>query len=165
MKLLIDTGTWLKINYLIEKKVLTHDFIYNYAEIYITHQVEKEVNYFKPKSFIREKTIIIPVGDKTLYNENVIYFGEADASLISYGTSNYDKNKDFIIISEDRPLLNFGKIYRFFIIQLIDLFLIFTELSLLSKKELYQLNRALFSLKNISKRKEKEINNWIQTFH
>ena len=160
MKLFIDTGTWLKLDALSDLKLFEPNSLYEWGEIFTTHQVDEELRHFNNKSINRSLTSIVPIKNKNIYDETVaVGFDPADSSIISHGESD---NPDVLIISEDRPLLKYTKIYRFYIMQLIDLFQVLAQQGHLSYNELYQLAREMQRLRNITRKKQEEIKNWIK---
>ena len=158
MILLIDTGTWLKLDKLKGEKLFNPNRIYEWAEIQITHEVEFEIEHFKCSSWERKKTVIIPIKNQIVYNEAIeLDFDVADASILSNGQK---ENLEYLIVSEDRPLMDFIQMKGFIGGFLIDIFRIFTALGLMEKKELYRLAKRLYDLRNINKKKLKRILEW-----
>ena len=102
MELLIDTCSWLKLARLQNKNIFNVENLYNWAEIQITYDVQKELNYWRCSVWKKEATQIIPIKDEKIFNE-IKNFGydEADASILSNGC----KEPDSFILSEDRALL------------------------------------------------------------
>ena len=159
MKIFIDTYSWAKIDILVNASYIDLNNFYQKFELCITHDVLKEVRYREIKSCQIENLHIYPIKNKRIYEDAIIQqFDEADASLLSNGS----REKDSIIITEDKPLLELGHSYKFKIIQLIDYFKILTDMKLLTKNKLYQINKELRKLRNISKIKEKEIKKFLQ---
>jgi hypothetical protein len=162
MDLIIDTGTWLKLEKLNKLNLFQSINLYRWAKIQITHEVEKELIYFNCISWIKKKTQILPIYDQEIYQEaRDLDFDEADASILSFGKIT---NNSIIIISEDRPLIDYARLNDFKAIFLADLFQIFTGMGNLSKKELYNLIVNLYDLRNINLKKKKTILTWRDTF-
>ncbi|HME53543.1 MAG TPA: hypothetical protein VKM55_15060 [Candidatus Lokiarchaeia archaeon] len=160
MKLFIDTGTWLKLDVLSDLTLFEPNSLYDWADIFTTHQVDEELRHFNNRSINRSLTGILPVKNKKIYDEAVaVGFDLADASIISHGETD---NPDVLIISEDRPLLKYAKMYRFYIIQLIDLFQVLAKQEHVSYNELYGLTREMQRLRNITRKKQEEIKNWLK---
>jgi hypothetical protein len=160
MRLFIDTGTWLKLDALGALKLFEPRFLYEWSEVIITHQVDEELHHFKNKSINRTRTSILPIKDKEIYDDAIaVGFDPADSSIISHGEPD---NVDALIISEDRPLLKYTKMYRFSIMQLIDLFQVLAKQGRISSNELYQLAREMQRLRNITRKKQDEIKNWLK---
>jgi hypothetical protein len=160
MRLFIDTGTWLKLDALAALKLFEPRFLYEWSEVFITHQVDEELHHFKNTSVNRTRTSILPIKNKKIYDDAIaVGFDAADSSIISYGEPD---NPGVLIISEDRPLLKYTKMYRFYIIQLVDLFQVFTKRGWISFNELYQLAREMQRLRNITVRKQDEIKAWLK---
>ncbi len=125
MRLFIDTGTWLKLDALDALKLFEPTFLYEWSEISITHQVDEELHHFNNKSINRKRTSILPIKNKEIYDDAIAFgFDPADSSIISHGEPD---DPNVLIISEDRPLLKYTKMYRFYIMQLIDLFQVFAK--------------------------------------
>lgn len=160
MQFLIDTCTWIKLDKLQELKEFSAGQLYNWGEVQITHEVLKEIDHFRVKSCVRKETAILPIGNTQIYDDATsAQLDEADASLLSNGSRARDK----IIISEDTGLLDFARLYRITALQLIDLFQFFTEGDYFTRRELYQHTRTLRDLKNITKKRQKEIKTWLLT--
>jgi len=160
MQFLIDTCTWIKLDKLQKLKEFSTSQLYLWGEVQITHEVLKEINHFRVLSCIRKDTTILPIGNRQIYDDATsTQLDEADASLLSNGARTQDK----IIISEDPGLLNFARLYRITALQLIDLFQFFTEGDYLTRRELYRHTRTLRDLKNITKKRQKEIKSWLIT--
>ncbi|MHA1721404.1 MAG: hypothetical protein ACTSWX_12145 [Promethearchaeota archaeon] len=159
MKIFIDTYSWAKIDFLVNSSFLDFNILYRRFEICITHDILKEIQHREIKSCILEEIHIFPIKNRRIYEDAITQqFDKADASLLSNGS----RNGDPILITEDHPLLELGKSYQFEIIQLIDFFKILTQFNILSKKKLFQINRELRRLRNISKNKEKNIKKFLQ---
>jgi len=160
MRLFIDTSTWLKLDALGTLKLFNAKNLYEWSEVFITHQVDEELHHFKNKSIDRTRTSILPIKNKNIYDDAIaVGFDPADSSIISHGEPD---NPNTLLISEDRPLLKYTKMYRFYIMQLIDLFQVFTRGGRISSNELYQLARDMQRLRNITKKKQNEIKDWLK---
>lgn len=160
MKLFIDTGTWLKLDVLSALKLFEPNSLYEWAEVFTTHQVDEELHHFNNKSINRPLTSILPIKNKDIYNEAVsVGFDPADSSIISHGEID---NPDVLIISEDRPLLKYTKMYHFYIMQLIDLFQVLSKQGHISFNELYRLAKEMQRLRNITRKKQDEIKEWLK---
>lgn len=159
MKIFIDTFSLFKIDLLVKNSYFDIDILYKELEICITHKILEEIQYRKINSFDISKLQIFPIENQRIYQDAITQgFDEADASLLSLGS----KNKDFVFVSEDKPLLELGRSYHFHFIQLIDFFRIMVAMHIIPSKKLYQVNRELRRLGNISKHKEKEIKSYLQ---
>ena len=84
-------------------------------------------------------------------------FDETDASFLEYC-----ELKGYRIITEDHPTLNEGVTSRNEIIQLIDFFKELYSLEFLSKREFTSLVKIFRKWKNISLKKEKQLQSIIQ---
>ena len=154
MILLIDTCTWLKLDLLNEDQVFIPNKLYQWADIEITHQILKEIEYYDCITFQKEETRIVPIENQHIYNEALeLNFDEADASILGSGK----KTSEYVLISEDGPLLEYARINNFKAFQLIDLFRILFQKNLIESRELYHLTKYLREMKNITKKKEKSI--------
>ena len=158
MKFLIDTFSWKKFDLLSEKNLFKVSNLYNWAEIFITHEVKTEIKHFGLKSCNLIATIILPIKNHTIFQDaKSLEFDQADAEILSNG----NLYGDLCIISEDKPLLKFAIAYSLNAIQVIDLFQVFNNLELLENRELFQINRFLREKKNITKRKASDIKKWL----
>ena len=149
-KLIIDTGTWMKLGKLLHLHVINEHFIdelYRFAQISITPQIERELKQHSVDSWRKNKTYIIPVTNEKAYIRAINdKFDEADASIFGI-----QKKNEHLILTEDRPLLNYGKMYNLDFIFFIDFLSMLMEADLISKNELYSLNKTLYTLRNINK--------------
>jgi hypothetical protein len=59
--------------------------------------------------------------------------------------------------------INLAKTNQFSVVQFIEFCLFLTEMNVLKKKQLYQINKCLHELTNISNKKEKSIRIWMQS--
>ncbi|MHA1732674.1 MAG: hypothetical protein ACTSU5_12085 [Promethearchaeota archaeon] len=160
MNLLVDTCTWLKIDKLQSRNKYDHRDFYSLATLHVTHDVVDELIHYGCNSWKREKTRAIPIGNEAIFREALdLNFDTADASILSNGT----KDDNLVIVSEDRALLKFAEMYKFSAVQLIDLFRLFTP-EHFSKRDLYNLTKALRELRNITKKKEKEMKTWLARY-
>ncbi|NMC05815.1 MAG: hypothetical protein GYA24_11415 [Candidatus Lokiarchaeota archaeon] len=160
MRLFIDTGTWLKLDALGMLTLFDAKNLYEWSEVCITHQVDEELRHFESKSIDRTRTSILPIKNKKIYDDAIaVGFDSADSSIISHGEPD---SPTTLLISEDRPLLKYTKMYRFSIMQLVDLFQVFTRGGHISSKELYQLAREMQRLRNITRKKQDEIKDWLK---
>ncbi|MHA1744596.1 MAG: hypothetical protein ACTSWW_01280 [Promethearchaeota archaeon] len=159
MKIFIDTFSWFKIDLLVSTSYIDLAALYQELELCITHDVLEELQNRKIKSCQISKLQVYPIGNKRIYDDAITQdFDKADASLLSNGS----RNSDILLVSEDQPLLELGKSYRFDCIQLIDFCRILTSLNILTKRKLFQVNRELRRLGNISKKKEREMKQHLQ---
>ena len=149
-KLIIDTGTWMKLGKLLHLNVIDERFIdelYNIAQISITPQIERELKQHSVESWRKSKTYVVPVTNEKEYMRAINdEFDDADASIFGI-----QKKNEHLIITEDRPLLNYGKMYDLDFVFFIDFLTKLLETDLISKNELYSLNEVLYSLRNINK--------------
>ncbi len=161
MKFFVDTFSWKKIGILQESRLVDIDPVYAKVKICITHAVLDEIKHFELKSCQVDKTEILPHQPNKIYKEALaLQFDDADASILSHG---FDDD-DTYIISEDRPLLTYGKSFGIKIVQLVDFMQVLTALNVISRNNLYQINRKLRDLKNISKKKADAVKEWLKTF-
>jgi hypothetical protein len=150
IKIFIDTGTWIKLDKLLAKNIINDKFItglYKLVEIHITPQIEKEVLHFSLKSWQKERTYIIPITDQTKYERAIEDgFDEADSSLFGIPDIAH-----YIVVTEDRPLLEYGRLYHLNFVFFVEFLARLLENDLIASRELYYLNKELYLLKNIDK--------------
>lgn len=162
-KLIIDTGTWMKLEKLLNLDIINESFIdalYNLAQISITPHIERELNQLSVYSWQKNKTYIIPVTNEKEYLRAINDgFDKADASIFGV----YE-NMVYTILTEERPLLNYGKMFNLDIVFFIDFLSKLLETDHISKNELYSMNKALYNLKNINKHKYSKIKTLAQRF-
>ncbi len=161
MKIFIDTYSWFKIDHLVAISLMEVNTLYKEFELCITHDVLEELEHRNLRSCQISKLHIYPIKNKRIYEDAIDQdFDKADASILSNGS----RNGDILIVSEDKPMLELGKSYKFECIQLIDFLKILMSLDSLTKNGLFKINRELRRLGNISKTKEKEIKNHLNQF-
>ena len=162
-KLIIDTGTWMKLEKLLNLNIINEKHIgelYNLAQISITPQIERELNQLSIYSWQKNKTYIIPVtNEKDYFRAINDGFDKANASIFGI----YEKFT-YTILTEDRPLLRYGKMYNMDFIFFIDFLLRLMETDLISKNELYSMNKAIFNLRNINKNHFSRIKKFAQHY-
>ncbi|HME53498.1 MAG TPA: hypothetical protein VKM55_14835 [Candidatus Lokiarchaeia archaeon] len=161
MNLFIDTCSWFKLQALDQNKLFSIKTLYDVADVNITHDVLSELEYYDCTIWIRERSKIVPVKDKKVFDDaSSLDFDAADASILSNGS----KDANTLIISEDGPLLEYAQICNFSAIQLVDFFRILVEGKKQSKNDLYKMNRYFREQKNITRRKENEIKQWLAEY-
>ncbi|MCY3412047.1 MAG: hypothetical protein INQ03_10490 [Candidatus Heimdallarchaeota archaeon] len=151
---LIDTFSWGKISKLSKEGWRSTMLnIFANTNIFITHEVIKEISHFKTddQEFL-ERVTILPRIDIDYQSYNTINFDDADASLIVYHL-----RKKFIVITEDHPMLALSRVNNLDFIQLGDFFSICNRWDLLSYNDIIKLIRALRKMRNITKYKEKKM--------
>ena len=164
-KIIIDTGTWMKFDELIEEKKISFKFIYYLSQIVninITHEIEEELEYFKVDSYqkLKTKIFVVPILNEDVF-KNTIEDGYdlADSSII--GIENID---DYIIISEDRPLIEYYSMFKLKIMFFADLIWILLNNGMISKNNAYKIIRSLQELRNLPKKKYQRLKDNIQKF-
>ncbi|MHA1132399.1 MAG: hypothetical protein ACTSQI_05425 [Candidatus Helarchaeota archaeon] len=158
----LDTCTWLKLELLERTKQFSTSLLFSSSSIAITHKIREELEHFSIPQEKINKTIIYPIGDKAIYKHALdLGLDEADASLLSNGKIKEDQ---LYLISEDRAVLSFGRMFKMEIMQLIDLFQNLTTQNILDKTKLYNMVKFLRNQKNITEKKKNTILNWLKTF-
>ena len=154
--IIIDTGTWMKFDKLLKSKSLNKNFInklYTIGKVTITPEIEEELIYFNIASWSKNKTHILPISKQAEYlralNDG---FDKADASIFGIIHS-----IDYVVLSEDRPLVDYGKIYNYDFIPFIEFLVSLLEADMITKNQLYKLNKKLYEFRNVSKIKSKRI--------
>ncbi len=160
MKLLIDTCTWMKLDVLKDARIFSPDLLYKWADVQIPHEVLEEIDHFRVTSCLREKTTILPVGNERLYRDaQDAGLDPADASLLSNGST----SPDTIIVTEDPGLIDFACLHKIMAMELVDFFQRLTELEYMTKRDFYNRAKALRDLKNITKKRNKQVKTWLMT--
>ncbi len=154
----IDTYSWGKLIRLRRDKnweSIISEIIIN-IEWFITIEGKKEFEHFFPQELdILDHGIILPFLNIKLNEFVEKGFDLNDASLLEY---NIERN--YRIITEDRPMLTEGIISKRNIIFLIDFFLELTiDYNYLSKRELYHLIKIFRKMGNINIKKANEVEN------
>lgn len=158
LNVIIDTCSWFKLDLLDNMRLIKIDDLYDWINIEITHEVLKEIEHYAIKSFKKNETTIIPIQNKSIYHDALnCNLEPADASILSNGS----RKNEVLIVSDDQELLEFAHTYHFTAIHIVDLFLLLTEIDFLSKRSLYRIAKELRNMKNISKKKHKEIHDWL----
>ena len=162
-KIILDTGTWMKLDKLMNVNIISKKFIdklYQIVDIAITPEIEQELIAHKVISYQKNKTFIIPISNSKLYtrvrNDN---FDKADASII--GINNI---QEYLIISEDRPLNKYYKMYNLTIMFFADFIWVLLKEGMISKNKAYRLLKPFQEIRNIPKDKYKKLLKKIQLF-
>jgi hypothetical protein len=160
--IIIDTGTWIKLDTLLKMDKIDQKFIdslYTFFKIIITPEIEDELVYFQLKSWNKKRTYCIPIEDKKLMEIALADgFDNADASIFGLKERN-----NSIILTEDRPLHPYGKMHGLnfkFFIEFLQV--LFSE-ELIERRELYHLNKILYEIRNINKKTYKIIKKNLQS--
>ena len=159
--IIIDTGTWMKLQKLLELKFIKPSFIsilYDFGKISITPEILLELDRHKVSSWNKKRTFVIPV-EKLSMKAKVMEdgFDEADASI--FGLSQIT---EMVVITEDRPLLKYGKIYGLNFVHFADFLTILAKNNILSKNNLYRFIKNLYDLRNIGKKRFKYYKKFVQ---
>ncbi|HUX99452.1 MAG TPA: hypothetical protein VMV49_07865 [Candidatus Deferrimicrobium sp.] len=158
----IDTCTWLKFEDLETNNLFSTSILFSFSSIAITREIQKELKYYSVSKIDFSQVIIYPISDQRLYKEALeLGLDESDASLLSNGKIDVD---ELYLISEDGAILAYGEIHRLNVIQLVDLFQILTALGYIDKTKFYQLIRYLRDQQNITKKKGRDLLNWLKSF-
>ncbi len=150
----IDTFSWSKLLLLRDEgwEDLIHEILRK-GTFFITHEVRKELEYrFPYEKKIFEYVTILPTLDIEFQNYLIRGYDSADASLLEYASK-----KGYRIITEDVLMLMDCVVEKQNVIQLADFFGTLLKQGFISSRELYQLIKKLRKMKNITKRKEKEL--------
>ncbi len=163
LKLVIDTGTWMKFDALLEKQVIEQKFmelLYTSCDIIITHKIEEELIFHRVKSYDHQKTIILPIARDTAYKRAITDgFDHADSSILGI-----DGIEEYIVVSEDRPFIRYCKMYNLQIMFLSDFIWMMLTFHWLSKNKAYKIVKPLQSLRNITKNQHKRLLQRIRNF-
>ena len=158
LMIVVDTGTWLKLDYLSSIGVFSPAQMYSWSQVVISHQVEEELTHFQCKSFTKMQTRIMPTIDTEIYKEALsLGFDDADASLASIGEKNSDST---IIVTEDRPFLDYLELNKISAVQFAELLQIYTDIGKIEGKVFYRLTKELQELRNITKQKMNTLLKW-----
>lgn len=153
-EIMIDTFSWSKLFKLaMEGWDWILESLFEEFHVIITQEVKNEVLYRYPQrnQIIRKATILGQSNtDYTSLNKDG--FDDADASLIISS-----REKGYPVITEDHPMIFQATLEGLHFMQLIDLFLILYQRNVLSVNDLRKLLRVLRRMRNITKKKEKGI--------
>ncbi len=130
---------------------------FNKNKICITHPVLDEIMHHfgqKGREFSKHFTLL-PLRDFDYSEYFKLGLDYADASLLEYQIG------DEIIISEDHPLIAYATFHRKRAIQLIDFLLFCSKMGVIDNKTLYRCNHELRKMKNITKKKHKEVKQYL----
>jgi rRNA-processing protein FCF1 len=158
LTIIVDTGTWLKLDFLSSIDLFSPEQIYSWNQVIVSHQVEEELTHFQCKSFTKKNTRILPINNMEIYNEAIsLGFDDADASLASMGEKNSNST---IIVTEDRPLLDYLELNKIAAIQFAELLQIYTDMGKIEGKVFYRLTKELQERRNITKQKMNTLLKW-----
>ena len=149
----IDTFSWQKLIRLSDegwKDIIDH-FI-DTINIFTTTSGKKEFMYrFPDRIELLDRIIIFPHLHSEIFQEYLIKFDEADASLLEYSSS-----KGYRIITEDRPMLEEGMMRNQNIVQLLDFFYeLYAKYEFFSMNEIIKLIKIFRKWRNIKERKSR----------
>jgi len=160
--IIIDTGTWMKLQKLLELKFIKPSFIsilYDFGKISITPEILLELNRHKVSSWDSNRTFVIPVENLSMKAKVMEDgFDEADASI--FGLPQFN---EMVIITEDRPLLKYSKIFGLNFVHFADFLTILAKNNFISKNNLYRLIKNLYNLRNIGKKRFKYYKKFAQS--
>ncbi len=154
LQCILDTYSWTKLLRL-EKlgwTKLIEDILVNNS-ILMTHEVKKELLHWYPRIQDKlDRTTLLPVIDIDYEKYLEQNFDPADASLIEYNTL-----EQYLVVTEDHPMLALSTVDKRDFIQLADLFYLLNQINQLSNNDLHKLIRMLREMKNITLRKQKQL--------
>lgn len=144
----------MKLDKLIERNLINRRFIsefYHLGKIIITPEIEEELVHHKVQSWQKNQTFIFPVKNltkkETVMNDG---FDEADASIFGI-----EKLHEKIVITEDRPLLKYAAPQFEKFLHFADFIVLLAEFGLLSKNNAIRLQKSLYDLRHIGKKRWK----------
>ncbi len=156
--IIVDTGTWLKLDLLSSIDLFSSAQMYSWSKVVISHQVEEELVHFRCKSFTRKNTSILPIKNMETYKDALsLGFDDADASLASLGEKDSDLT---IIITEDRPFLDYLELNGLSAVQFAELLQIYADMGKIEGKVFYRLTKELQDIRNITKQKMNTLLKW-----
>lgn len=150
----IDTLSWSKL-YLIreELKKLNIDELLDEIRFFITPDVREELEHFhSDKDRIWENGAILPQLNRSFQGYVKQGFDFADASLLEYS-----ELKDYLIVTEDYPMLALNVSGKNNIIQLADLFTFFYLQNMITTSNYRDTINWLRRNRNITKKKFKRL--------
>ena len=150
----IDTYSWYKLLLLLNEgwKDLIEEVLQS-GQFFVTNEVKKEVEFrFKDQSHILRLVTILPLIDIDYDSYSKKGFDEADASLLEYNQRN-----GYLILTEDQAMIAEGVTENKTIIQLADFFGLLMRDGYVEAKEFYHIVKRLRKMRNITKKKEKEL--------
>jgi predicted nuclease of predicted toxin-antitoxin system len=151
----LDTFSWYKLIsfYNNEWKKEMTNFLTEY-QVFITHEVKIEYSYRYPKYLFLLDLISILPRKRSLIEYDRKKFDVADITLLEYAEST-----DYLIITEDQPMLAQGVTRKRNILQFSDLLALLYIGNIIDSKDYYQMVKKLREMKNITKKKEKSLMN------
>lgn len=165
LKIIFDTGTWIKLDKLQQENIISNEEFSNWlsiADFYITHEIEKELQYFNIGTFQKYKNMIfvVPISNQLNYKKAIEDgYDIADSSIIGI-----KHIQDFYIISEDRPLIEYYSMYNLNIMFFADFIWILLNCGIINKNLAYKIIRPLQKLRNIPIKKYQRLKEKIQKF-
>jgi len=163
--LIMDTGTWFKLDVLLENSTIQQNFVVLLSELFeiaITYQIEKELTHFNIKSYklIRSQITLLPITNQDLFQHaRDDDFDEADASI-----AGINQIQARIIITEDRPLLAYFAMYELNVMFFADFVYFLLRQEVITKNSAYKLVAPLQRLRNISKKQSCRLKEKIERF-
>lgn len=150
----IDTFSWSKLFALMDdswEKIIKEWL--SVLNFFITREVEIELHHFySDKEPIWEIGSILSTLNTNYNHFKSLGFDDADISLLEYS-----EKPDYIICTEDRPMLLLNVYQKNNIIQMIDLLKMSYLSGFFTKKEFNNLNKWFRDQRNITKRKSQKL--------
>ena len=149
----IDTFSWYKIIRFSETGILSLNSFLLDSDIFVTHEVKKEFEYRFPKYVgILDRVIILPQSDSDFLSYREFGLDDADASLLEISAK-----KKYMIVTEDHPMIAEGTKRGLNIIQLGDYLGYLVLNQVITHNNFFKLVRRLRSMRNITKKKERDL--------
>lgn len=154
LQCILDTYSWtklLKLEKLGWTKLINN--ILNNNTILLTHEVKKELQHWYPmRQNMLDRTTLLPIINIDYEEYHKQNFDPADASLIEYNI-----REQFLVVTEDHPMLALSTVNNLDFIQLADLFYLLNQVNQISNNDFHKLIRILREMKNITLRKQKQL--------
>ncbi|MCH8907385.1 MAG: hypothetical protein IH840_09880 [Candidatus Heimdallarchaeota archaeon] len=149
----IDTFSWYKIIRFSETGILSLNSLLLDSDIFVTREVKKEFEYRFPEyGGILDRVIILPQSDSDFQSYHEFGLDDADASLLEISAK-----KKYLIVTEDHPMIAEGTKRGLNIIQLGDYLGYLVLNQVITHNNFFKLVRRLRSMRNITKKKEREL--------
>jgi hypothetical protein len=151
--IIIDTCSWIKIQLLEEKNIISLKELLYESDLWATHELIEEYRYHLPNFLDINKFSIKSVKIKTLQEYTEHELDPADLSIIEFSR----ENPNVIAVSDDKPELTVLSIFKVQSYQLSEFLLILVQNSIFKKNNIIKAIKQLREWRNIRERKMKKL--------
>ncbi len=146
--LILDTCSWLKVRGFKEIKLINLLPIIYQSDLWATHELLSEYQYFLGAFLDFSKFSILSVDITFVRDFTEKQLDDADLSIIEFGR----RNPQALIISDDQGVLMSCRLFKIRYLQISEFLLFLTHQNILTKRETYHSITKLREWNNIGKK-------------